>query len=774
MGRSALISHQNGKKHKQQMELRFNNTTQEVNQFFSKSNPTTSTTKSNSTITSIIEQEDIPGTSVDNSIPKRTNPSGPATMQYFSSSEEIRKAEILWALFMTNRHYSNKSMDEINEVFQAMFPDSGIAAKFSCGEKKSAYVVNYGLAPYFRNVFSLSFVHFRSLLLKRVTDESDYVLLFDESLNKGTQLKQMDIHVRFWANNHVETRFFDSTFMGHATAEKVVTDFKICADKLNLAKLLQIGMDGPNVNWKFYKLLSADIKTNYNTSVLNIGSCGLHVMHNGFQSGVQSIDWKVYDILSSLQILFKDTPARREDFENATGTHVFGLKFCKHRWVENAAVAKRFLSVFPHLKTYIKQVTEKKINDPKTKSYDTLKAASVDLFTVPRMHFFVMVATQMETFLKKYQTDQPMIPFLEKDLVACLRGLLRLVIKPDVLSGLVNGQSFTNFNIDETKNHLLANKVDCGILASEHIKELIKKKKVSELQELRFKNECKTMVLTIVKKVLSKCPLGFRIVQKAKFLDPRNFCLSGNARSLNVGRLKAVLKILADNQKINHDMCDEIVNQANEFYDFVVLNNLSDFTEYDPKCRIDEFYYDRLSKTTKYHAFWGVVKLILMLSHGQATVERGFSVNKEVAAVNMSESTYVSKRVVCGHIASVGGVLSVKITPQLITSVSGARQCYNLYLDNEKRKAAESSKAIKRKSTIDELDNLKKAKKRCIADIMGLEKSSAKFSDQAESKGSLTLIAKANSLRRTASEKKEQLAQLEEDIRHKLEEIKNS
>ncbi|XP_071955987.1 snake venom 5'-nucleotidase-like, partial [Antedon mediterranea] len=83
-------------------------------------------------------------------------------------------------------------------------------------------------------------------------------------------------------------------------------------------------------------------------------------------------------------------------------------------------------------------------------------------------------------------------------------------------------------------------------------------------------------------------------------------------------------------------------------------------------------------------------------------------------------------------LTSVGGVLSVKITPQLITSVSGARQRYNLHLDNEKRKAAESSKAIKRKSTIDELDNLKRAKKRCIADIMGLEKSSAKFSDQAE------------------------------------------
>ena len=161
------------------------------------------------------------------------------------------------------------------------------------------------------------------------------------------------------------------------------------------------------------------------------------------------------------------------------------------------------------------------------------------------------------------------------------------------------------------------------------------------------------------------------------------------------------------------------------------------------------------------------------MSHGQATVERGFSQNKEVASVNMSECTFVSKRIVCDYISAVGGVLSVKVTPEMLTYVCGARQRYMSYLDEQKRKSAEATKKRKRDSKYDELEELKAKKQRCLADIDGLEKSASKFADQAEHKGSLTLIAKSNSLRRTAQDKKSDLTKIESDIASKLEEIKN-
>ena len=68
-----------------------------------------------------------------------------------------------------------------------MFPDSTVASRFSCGEKKCAYLSTFGISPYFQ-----------SLLLSKVKSANESVLLFDESLNSNLQSKQLDIHISFW------------------------------------------------------------------------------------------------------------------------------------------------------------------------------------------------------------------------------------------------------------------------------------------------------------------------------------------------------------------------------------------------------------------------------------------------------------------------------------------------------------------------------------------------------------------------------------------------
>ena len=55
---------------------------------------------------------------------------------------------------------------------------------------------------------------------------------------------------------------------------------------------------------------------------------------------------------------------------------------------------------------------------------------------------------------------------------------------------------------------------------------------------------------------------------------------------------------------------------------------------------------------------WSVVELLLLISHGQPTVNRGFSVNKEVAVGNLSERSFIAQRIIHGHIESVGGLVN--------------------------------------------------------------------------------------------------------------------
>ena len=58
-------------------------------------------------------------------------------------------AEIYWVLKVVSSHYSFKSSESIKGVFQLMFPDSGVAKQFCCGENKCAYLATFGIAPCF-------------------------------------------------------------------------------------------------------------------------------------------------------------------------------------------------------------------------------------------------------------------------------------------------------------------------------------------------------------------------------------------------------------------------------------------------------------------------------------------------------------------------------------------------------------------------------------------------------------------------------------------------
>ena len=161
----------------------------------------------------------------------------------FATTAEMLAAEVLWALKVTTSHYSHHSCEEIGDTFRTMFPDSRIAAKFSYGSNKCSYLVTFGLAPYFKG-----------LLLKRVKESGNIVVMFDESLNTVTKRKQMDVHIRSWFDGQVMSRYLTSQFMGHATADDVVAHFRSALEGLHLNHILQISMDGPNVNWKFFEI----------------------------------------------------------------------------------------------------------------------------------------------------------------------------------------------------------------------------------------------------------------------------------------------------------------------------------------------------------------------------------------------------------------------------------------------------------------------------------------------------------------------------------------
>ena len=60
-----------------------------------------------------------------------------------------------------------------------------------------------------------------------------------------------------------------------------------------------------------------------------------------------------------------------------------------------------------------------------------------------------------------------------------------------------------------------------------------------------------------------------------------------------------------------------------------------------------------------------VLKHILILSHGNASVESGFSINKEVLVENMHEDSVVGLRTIYDAVLNAGGVLNIHIDQKM-------------------------------------------------------------------------------------------------------------
>ena len=128
------------------------------------------------------------------------------------------------------------------------------------------------------------------------------------------------------------------------------------------------------------------------------------------------------------------------------------------------------------------------------------------------------------------------------------------------------------------------------------------------------------------------------------------------------------------------------------------------------------------------------------MSHEQATVERGFSVNKEVEAENSKEHTLVAQRIVCDHVTSVEGVLKIELSKPLLLSVKMSRQRYEKHLDQERHKKKTELERSKRKCVLEEIGEVKKKKKRIDAEIKSLNDSADEFCTKVEATAKLTFV----------------------------------
>ena len=160
------------------------------------------------------------------------------------------------------------------------------------------------------------------------------VVEFDEVLTKTTQECQIDIVVRSWDTQcqRVKSHYWDSRFMAHSAHQELLLHFNYSIASINSAKTLQVSMGGPTVNQKFYSKLVEQRKEISAPGMIDIVSCGLHILHGAFKIVLETPCWVLKSVLERAHTVLHDTPAHRADYFTVTRSDQYPLLVYETRW----------------------------------------------------------------------------------------------------------------------------------------------------------------------------------------------------------------------------------------------------------------------------------------------------------------------------------------------------------------------------------------------------------------------------------------------------------
>lgn len=187
-----------------------------------------------------------------------------------------------------------------------------------------------------------------------------------------------------------------------------------------------------------------------------------------------------------------------------------------------------------------------------------------------------------------------------------------------------NSSVFQLLNLDiKDKNNLLPiESIDVGFGA----KAVLRKLKTTEKSlEREFRKSTRSFLIRLIAKLFEKCPLKYKMVIGLSSLSPTRIS------SVNPGILKKRFSRLFEHLQALGHVTTWSADNALKQYGKLVTND--DFINEAKKFkinkdRVDELY-SRILDSPSHSDLLVVVRISLILSHGNARVECGFSINEE-------------------------------------------------------------------------------------------------------------------------------------------------
>ena len=103
------------------------------------------------------------------------------------------------------------------------------------------------------------------------------------------------------------------------------------------------------------------------------------------------------------------------------------------------------------------------------------------------------IAAAMRPYLQTFQSDGPLLPFITSELETLLWTLMGKFMKRAVFEGANSAYKIAKLNVLDSATHVAPSEVDIGFAAKTTLEKVYKEKKISQLQVLKFRKECKSI-----------------------------------------------------------------------------------------------------------------------------------------------------------------------------------------------------------------------------------------------------------------------------------------
>lgn len=203
-----------------------------------------------------------------------------------------------------------------------------------------------------------------------------------------------------------------------------------------------------------------------------------------------------------------------------------------------------------------------------------------------------------------------------------------------------------------------------------------------------FRQECKDALIAMTRKIAAIPALSSPFLRGCGSLTPEVVASGDTTRSSKL--MSVALTELIKLKWIEGGDADQLLRQFTELIRrHTVQELMKNFKRSD---RMDDLYVQIFRQEDVPESLQNVIRLILCLSHGQASVERGFSVNKALLVPNLLEKSLIAYRHVRDFIevSCDSDLRSFKVDSQLLQSTRSARARHKAFEAQQKEKTVSS------------------------------------------------------------------------------------